>query len=320
MSIVYCDASDAAMMARYPVLAYNENFTRAPAEVLSRAALTGCRGSSGVPWVQIDATRLSLQEFSRQLAICLLRRRTMNSLERRAMVKRLGGYYSAKGAQAYGVLKHTLHEASSDQTFRELAAQRGALWLEFGVFRGLSINITSKYVDVLEREGVAHGLLAGFDTFTGLPEKWHARGIKRGYKVGYFSLNGVLPAVRPGVRLFKGLFNETLPFFLHANPGAPLAWANVDCDLYAGARDALTLLGPRVRVGSRLHFHELVHGHKWNTIADPGHSLPDYPLSDEARALYEWLRFNPLTALELLNIKSPMNTQAAAFVVRALSP
>lgn len=317
MSVVYCDASDAARLAPYPALAYDASFIRAPAEVLSRAALRECHGPAGVPWIQVEAARMSQLEFSRQLAVFLLRRRGMRTDERKAMLQWLGGYYSAKGAQMYGVLKHTIHEASTEAAFRALAGQRGALWLEFGVYRGLSINITSKYVDVLEHNGVQRGAIVGFDTFTGLPDRWLARGTKNGYKPGYFSLNGSLPPVRKGVRLIKGLFNQTLAGFLEANPDSPLAWVNVDCDLYGGTRDVLALLGPRIRVGSRLHFHELMVGTRWNTIADPGHKIPDYPLSEEARALYEWLRDHPRAVLELLPVKSPMNTQAAAFVARS---
>ena len=158
---------------------------------------------------------------------------------------------------------------------------------------------------------------AGGDRGLRYIHRWVARGTKNGYKPGYFSLNGILPPVRKGVSLIKGLFNKTLAGFLEANPDSPLAWVNVDCDLYGGTRDVLALLGPCIRVGSRLHFHELMVGTRWNTIADPGHKIPDYPLSEEASALYEWLRYHPRAVLELLPVKSPMNTQAAAFVARS---
>ena len=119
--------------------------------------------------MQLDATHTSLLEFSVQLAKFLHRRRGMLTAERKAMRERLGGYYSAKGALAYGTLKHTLYEASVDEGFKTLAKQKGALWLEFGVFTATSTNITSKFIDVLaSRDSVVpRRTLHGFDTFTG---------------------------------------------------------------------------------------------------------------------------------------------------------
>lgn len=46
------------------------------------------------------------------------------------------------------------------------------------------------------------------------------------------------------------------PLRRHFKLGA--AWVNIDCDLYAGTRDALAHVGGHLREGSRVHFHELV--------------------------------------------------------------
>jgi len=68
-------------------------------------------------------------------------------------------------------LKHTLHFALEDPDFQRVAVQRQGMWLEFGVLTGLSINITSMYLDLLT--GLAPATVVdGFDTFTGLPEAW----------------------------------------------------------------------------------------------------------------------------------------------------
>ena len=65
------------------------------------------------------------------------------------MRQRLGGYYSGQGATTYGTLKYALHEALDDPVWAAAAGAPSALWLEFGVFGGLSINITTKYRDKL---------------------------------------------------------------------------------------------------------------------------------------------------------------------------
>jgi hypothetical protein len=75
------------------------------------------------------------------------------------------------------------------------------LWLELGVFRGMSCNVTAS---IFKHTMEIHG----FDTFTGLPEAWRGQ-----FGKGYFSLEGTLPPVAPQVYLHKGLFNETLSDF-----------------------------------------------------------------------------------------------------------
>jgi hypothetical protein len=80
---------------------------------------------------------------------------------------------------------------------------------------------------------------------------------------------GATPPVHPRVRLHTGLFNNTLPPCLASASAAarPLAWTNIDCDLYAGTVDALQNLGPRMCAGTLLHFHELLKDRYWKVRA-----------------------------------------------------
>lgn len=71
------------------------------------------------------------------------------------------------------------------------------LWLEFGVFRGSTINNMSNYTK---------DTVYGFDSFEGLPEFW-----REGFDAGAFNLEGQLPSVNSNVELIKGWFTETLP-------------------------------------------------------------------------------------------------------------
>ena len=195
----------------------------------------------------------------------VLLRRQMSDVERVQMKRRLGSYWSIRGMMTYGVLKHTLHEAHDDPAFKELvlggsaASGRPGMWLEFGVFRGTSINITAAYRDLLWATLVKEGRAAccprealrasavasavplgaaatdvhGFDTFTGLPEAWMddssgKRKPRRLYKRGAYSWAARsggrrTPPVKEGVHLIPGLFNETLAPFLISQPAAPLA-------------------------------------------------------------------------------------------------
>jgi len=78
------------------------------------------------------------------------------------------------------------------------------LWMEFGVFTGGSLNRTAIFKE--RYCGVDSGPVFGFDTFTGLPEKW-----ADDFAEGSFSLNGDLPFVRDNAELVKGLFSVSLP-------------------------------------------------------------------------------------------------------------
>ena len=73
---------------------------------------------------------------------------------------------------------HVLSEVSSDE----------GLFLEFGVYKGNSINRLAKIKPSVT--------FYGFDSFIGLPEHWRP-GVRR----GAFSLCGELPAVRTNVKL-----------------------------------------------------------------------------------------------------------------------
>ncbi|HWD93283.1 MAG TPA: TylF/MycF/NovP-related O-methyltransferase [Verrucomicrobiae bacterium] len=105
------------------------------------------------------------------------------------------------------------------------------LILEFGVWKGESVNFISKHTPET---------VFGFDSFEGLPEVWNSE-----YQASHFKMS-YLPKVRKNVQLVKGWFNETLPPFLEKHPG-PLALLHVDSDIYSSAKTVLELLAPRMR-------------------------------------------------------------------------
>jgi thioredoxin-like negative regulator of GroEL len=114
-------------------------------------------------------------------------------------------------------------------------------------------------IDLGVRHGVSTRLLAeasgaevhGFDSFQGLPESWQSR------PAGAFSTAGELPPVPPSVRLYPGLFAETLPPFA-ATLREPPRLIHVDCDLYSSAAEAFSCLGPLVRPGCVIVLDEYI--------------------------------------------------------------
>ena len=146
---------------------------------------------------------------------------------------------------------------STEKFFRYLISKtkKNGSFLEFGVWKGRSIIITSKLI------GGGRGILKivhGFDSFEGLPEDWF------GYDdiKGRFSLDGELPEVPKNVKLHKGWFHETLPKFLVEN-NESVAFLHIDSDLYSSAKTVLNLLRERIVVNTIIVFDDYFNYPNW---------------------------------------------------------
>ena len=146
------------------------------------------------------------------------------------------------------------------------AAETKGLWLEFGVYRGRTITRIAKNTT---------SLVYGFDSFEGLPEFWDTDNPH-----GVYSLNGDVPmgaicgsnddnpgmydssptvTIQPwsrNIRLVKGLFQETLTDFL-AEHDEPIAFMNIDSDIYSSAKYVLDLTKDRFQNGTIITFDEI---------------------------------------------------------------
>lgn len=89
---------------------------------------------------------------------------------------------------------------------------------EFGVYTGLSLNYIAR-----KRSEVIHG----FGSFQGLPESWRGS-----FPEGTFKVSGHdLPQFETNVRIWKGLFSDTIPGFVEEVGAAPASFVHIDCDL-----------------------------------------------------------------------------------------
>lgn len=167
-----------------------------------------------------------------------------------------------------------------------------SLWLEFGVAKAISTNLTSyaQHALCLEQRSIDDckpsqlPTIYGFDTFEGLPDNWHR------FRKGSFSNNGVVPAVESNIELKKGLFNDTVPIFLNGmRNNLHVSMVNIDNDLYEGALFLLLQLKNRFKDGSLIHFHELYH-HK--RVKEDGSFKVTCGANDEMSALHTFLREN----------------------------
>ncbi len=118
-------------------------------------------------------------------------------------------------------------------------------YLEFGVAEGASIAWWAK------RMIHPDARFFGFDTFTGLPEKWAK------YPPNTFSTNGNIPHVPdPRVRFYKGLFQHTVPAFLRRFSRRSRIVVHLDADLYSSTLFALTALSGILEPDDFLFFDE----------------------------------------------------------------
>lgn len=163
--------------------------------------------------------------------------------------------------------------------FEELRLDQGnRLWLEFGVYKGTSINyIASK----------TEGAVYGFDSFEGLPEDWRPK-----YDKGAFDLGGDIPTFNSNVVAVKGYFDATLESFLATHDGE-IGFVHIDCDLYSSAKYVLDTIKDRLADGCIILFDELVN---FEYFEGP---------TSELRALYEWTKENDIK-FEWIGMKGPL--------------
>lgn len=127
--------------------------------------------------------------------------------------------------------------------------------LEFGVFKGASINHTAKKYP--------HRKFYGFDSFEGFPDDGRKDWIQD------FSVDGNMPTVPENVTLIKGYFSNTLDDFL-AQCDDEIAIVNVDCDIYSSTKDIFDSLlkYKKIKPGMAISFDELISysNYIWNEM------------------------------------------------------
>lgn len=119
-------------------------------------------------------------------------------------------------------------------------------YLEFGVYRGDSLR--------LWLSGISHpdSRFVGFDTFTGLPERWRST-----EQAGHFNANGVIPDIKdPRCSFEVGLFQDTLPAFTARTDLARRLVVNLDADMFTSTLFVLTTLAPFLKPGDLIFFDE----------------------------------------------------------------
>lgn len=147
--------------------------------------------------------------------------------------------------------------------------------VEFGVSSGTSlvsfIRLNSIYNKNVPND-IGRKSVFGFDTFEGLPfidsqtdlnskSKLRPSDMKIGGYDGsqsYNELNSFCKKYK-NVKLYKGLFSDTVPRFKKENKHHSFSLIHIDCDLYESTKDALEGLILRLNVGGIILFDEIFH-------------------------------------------------------------
>jgi hypothetical protein len=146
------------------------------------------------------------------------------------------------------------------------------LWLEFGVFKGKTVNYISNFTN---------DKVYGFDSFEGLPEDW-----RYGIYKGRFSTNGHLPEVNNNVELIKGWFSETLPDFIKTH-NKKVSFIHMDADLYSSTKCIFDNLKDYIDRDCIIVFDELINYPGFD--GQTGELKAFYEFVTENKVDYEWI-------------------------------
>ena len=166
--------------------------------------------------------------------------RDAHNLSKGMQLRALSSSVDYAEAHFSGVPSFADNESLWAYCLKQVPKRDDGLFIECGVWEGRSINFFAENIN---------GIIYGFDSFQGLPERWYGEFDREYFKVDR------LPAVRDNVRLLKGWFEETLPVFIQSHSG-PVVFLHVDCDLYSSTKSVLRHLGARIIPGTVIVFDE----------------------------------------------------------------
>ncbi len=128
-----------------------------------------------------------------------------------------------------------------------------SLFLEFGVFKGDSINFFAKKLRKIDAE------IFGFDSFKGLKDEWMTEEFN---PPGTFDLKGKKPRVERNVKLIDGWVEETAKNFLTRN-SKKIAFIHFDMDTYKSTSFVLKLVKNNFQAGTIILFDEFYGFPNW---------------------------------------------------------
>lgn len=130
---------------------------------------------------------------------------------------------------------------------------KNSMYLEFGVFKGKSLNLFSKYLKIKNSK------IYGFDSFEGLNEDWMGTRMTK----KFFSNNGKVPKVNKNCFIIKGRVQDTLDSFINNKKNLRINFLHMDLDTYPSTKFVLKKLKKFLINNSIILFDELYNMEGW---------------------------------------------------------
>ena len=172
-------------------------------------------------------------------------------------------YHADVAKNSYETFKNYFKDSyvfSDDNSIRSFAINEAikkfdkeSLFLEFGVFKGDSINLFAKKLKKIDAE------IFGFDSFKGLKDEWMTEEFN---PPGTFDLKGKKPRVERNVKLVDGWVEETTKNFLSKN-SKKIAFIHFDMDTYKSTSFVLKLVKSNFQAGTIILFDEFYGFPNW---------------------------------------------------------
>ena len=172
-------------------------------------------------------------------------------------------YHADVAKNSYETFKNYFKNSyvfSDDNSIRSFAINEAikkfdkeSLFLEFGVFKGDSINLFAEKLKKIDAE------IFGFDSFKGLKDEWMTEEFNPS---GTFDLKGKKPKVERNVKLIDGWVEETAKNFLSKN-SKKIAFIHFDMDTYKSTSFVLKLVKSNFQAGTIILFDEFYGFPNW---------------------------------------------------------
>lgn len=172
-------------------------------------------------------------------------------------------YYSEVSKTSYDYFKKYFNEAfifSDDDSIRKFSISKAVknfdnnnMFLEFGVFKGDSINLFAK---ILKKKNIK---IYGFDAFKGLKDEWMTEDYN---PPGTFDLKGKKPKTDQNVVLIDGWVEDTVKEFV-SNNKKKIAFVHFDMDTYNSTSYVLKIIKDKFQSGTIILFDEFYGFPNW---------------------------------------------------------
>ena len=172
-------------------------------------------------------------------------------------------YYEEVFKNSYDAFKAFYKESyvfSDDNSIRSFAINEAIkrfdnknLFLEFGVFKGDSINLFANNLKKVDSK------IIGFDSFEGLKDEWMTEHYN---PAGTFNLKGKKPKVEKNVELIDGWVEDTIKKFFENN-SKKIAFIHLDLDTYKSTAHVLKSLKRYFQPGTIILFDEFYGFPNW---------------------------------------------------------